>query len=245
MTLTSLDLVAGAYPLDCLQVTELASDGDFRSTEVTALRDESDFVITNPPFSLFREFLAWIREGGQQFSLISNKSAATYKETFPLIMNNELWVGARPWSGGMWFVVPDNATDYDKAENGKRLKNVPASWYTNIDHGRRHEELRYMTMAKNQEFNIRLLNKRAYVRYDNYDAIEVPVSNAIPCDYKGVMGVPISYLDKHCPEVFEIVGMSANGLVPEAMKLAHFKRHNEPFIDGKKTYQRIFIRAIN
>ena len=253
MTLTSLDLVAGAYPLDCLQITELQGDGDFRSAEVTALRDEADFVITNPPFSLFREFLAWIRAGGQRFSLIGNTNAITYKEVFPLIQAGGLWLGATGNNTDMVFKVPEGfevkESDRAKAErmgykgNYTRLGNT--CWFTSIDHGKRHERLDYLTMTKNLTYNTRLTGKPAYVRYDNYDAIEVPISNAIPSDYDGVMGVPISYLDKHCPEAFEIVGITeANGTGLSGTVWAADSGCKHALINGQKVYARVFIRAI-
>jgi hypothetical protein len=251
MTLTSLDLVAGAYPLDCLQITELQGDGDFRSAEVTALRDEADFVITNPPFSLFREFLAWIRAGGQRFSLIGNKNAITYKEVFPLIQAGEMWCGARSLSDDMLFAPPAGYTSQGQSAtsfrvvNGKTFLRASAVWFTNIDHGKRHERLDYLTMTKNLTYNTRLTGKPAYVRYDNYDAIEVPISNAIPSDYDGVMGVPISYLDKHCPEAFEIVGITeANGTGLSGTVWAADSGCKHALINGQKVYARVFIRAI-
>jgi hypothetical protein len=187
--------------IDDLEWSYLEGDGDFRSAEVTALRDEADFIITNPPFSLFREFLAWIRAGGQQFALVGNKNAITYKEVFPLIQADAMWVGFRSMSEQMWFQVPN-----DKTATGRRA--VPACWFTNIDHGKRHDPLNYMTQADNLKFNPKLRNKRdrTYVSYNNFEAIEVPVSSAIPSDYAGVMGVPITYLNDHCPDRFKIVG---------------------------------------
>ena len=189
--------------IDALEWDYLEGDGDFRSPEVTALRDEADFVITNPPFSLFREFLAWILEGGKPFAILGNKNCITYKEVFPLIRDNKIWSGSRSWAGGMWFRTVSN-DDYDKMDGDIRMKNVPSIWLTNIDHGRRHEPLSLMTMADNLRFSRHkeLRGKAAYDRYDNYDAIEVPFTDAIPSDYEGVMGVPISFLDKYCPEQF-------------------------------------------
>ena len=124
------------------------------------------------------------------------------------------------------------------------MKNVPSMWLTNIDHGRRHQPLPLMTMEQNLKFSKHkeIRGKDHYERYDNYDAIEVPYTDAIPSDYDGVMGVPISFLDKYCPEQFMVVGASDNGAIDDKYKLPHFKKHNEPYVNGKKTYKRIFIR---
>ena len=243
------DVDGGAkVDIDHLRWEYLGGDGDFKSSGVCALRDEADIIITNPPFSLFREFLAWIVEADKQFLIIGNINAITYKETFPLIKGNKAWLGPSISGGDRKFNVPDNvpleAASCGIDEDGKRYIRVKGvRWYTNLDHGRRHEPLRLMTMADNLKFSKHkeIRDKSGYERYDNYDAIEVPYTDAIPSDYDGVMGVPISFLDKYCPEQFEIVGMSANGIVPDNVKLPHFKRHNEPYIDGKKIYQRVMI----
>ncbi len=195
----------------------LKGDGDFRSEEVTKLRDEADIIITNPPFSLFREFLAWIIDAEKQFIIIGNQNAITYKEVFPLIKNNHIWLGSN--TGGsrkgnsMLFIVPLNyENQYVEEKNGKHLMQTSGKWFTNIDHGKRHEPLQLMTMADNLKYNKKLRKKLEkdygkieYPHYDNYDAIEVPMTEAIPSDYDGVMGVPITFLDKYCPEQFEIV----------------------------------------
>ena len=189
----------------------LDSDGDFRSEEVTALRDEVDMVITNPPFSLFREFLAWLIEGDVEFAVIGNMNAVTYKEVFPLFKENRLWRGATPNNGRIkWFRIPDDApvkSSVQRADpDGTRWQDVGNSvWFTNIEHGRRHEPLLLMTMEDNLIYGSKRVRQTAYPHYDNYDAIEVPETKGIPSDYAGVMGVPISFLDKHNPEQFEIV----------------------------------------
>lgn len=208
-TLTREAHATKSLNIDALEWDYLEGDGDFRSPEVTDLRDEADFIITNPPFSLFREFLAWIVEGKKPFAILGNKNCITYKEVFPLIRDNKIWSGSRSWAGGMWFRTVSN-DDYDRMDGDVRMKNVPSIWLTNIDHGRRHEPLSLMTMADNLRFSKHkeLRGKEAYDRYDNYDAIEVPFTDAIPSDYEGVMGVPISFLDKYCPEQFEILGCS-------------------------------------
>lgn len=200
--------------IDDLEWKYLEGDGDFRSAEVTKLRDEADIVITNPPFSLFREFLAWLVEAGKQFCMIGNMNAITYKEVFPLIKNNEMWLGATGFVTDMVFAVPANTivkpSDKAKAErlgyigNYTRLGN--SCWFTNIDHGRRHQPLPLMTMEDNLKFSKhKEIRERGYPKYDNYDAIEVPYTDAIPSDYDDAMGVPISFLDKYCPEQFNII----------------------------------------
>lgn len=211
----------GRIDIDDLQWQYMEGDGDFRSEEVTRLRDEADFIITNPPFSLFREFLSWIMEGGKKFAVIGNMNAITYKEVFPQIKNNKIWLGATGNGNDMVFGVPDGACvdEKDRAKaarlgyvgNYTRLGN--SCWYTSIEHGRRHKPLPLMTMADNLRFSKHkeLKGKDAYDHYDNYDAIEVPFTDAIPSDYDGVMGVPISFLDKYCPEQFEILGIFNHG----------------------------------
>ena len=208
----------GRIDIDDLQWQYLEGDGDFRSAEVTALRNEADVIVTNPPFSLFREFLAWIVEAEKLFLVIGNMNAITYKETFPLIKDNKIWLGATNFNTGMYFKVPADfvyASTYkfEREQNGEKVNRVPGvCWFTNIDHGRRHQPLPLMTMADNLKFSKHkeIRGKEAYEKYDNYDAIEVPYTDAIPNDYDGVMGVPISFLDKYCPEQFEIVGMCEN-----------------------------------
>jgi hypothetical protein len=198
----------------------LEGDGDFRSAEIKNLRSESDIIITNPPFSLFREFLAWIVEDSKQLLIIGNMNAITYKEVFPLIKENKLWLGATGNGTDMVFAVPAGAevaeSDRQKAARlgyiGDYTRLGNSCWFTNLDHGRRHQPLPLMTMADNLKFSKHkeIKDKVSYDRYDNYNAIEVPFTDAIPSDYDGVMGVPISFLDKYSPEQFEIVGMCEN-----------------------------------
>ena len=180
----------------------LEGDGDFRSAEVKALRDEADIIITNPPFSLFREFLAWVTDAGKKFVIIGNMNAITYKEVFPMLKDNETWLG---------FTHPKEFIQ----RNGTIKKFGNICWFTNLDHGQRHEPLLLDTMEHNLKFNKRLrkklekdYGKLEYPHYDNYDAIEVPFVEAIPSDYDGVMGVPITFLDKYNPEQFAILGVT-------------------------------------
>ncbi len=210
-TLTHDKTGDGKVDVDDLEWKYLKGDGDFKSAEIKHLRDEADIIITNPPFSLFKEFLAWVVEANKQFVMIGNKNAVTYKEVFPLIKANKMWSGRTEWSGGLWFETKDSA-DVDKVIGGVNMKNVSSVWYTNIDHGRRHQPLPLMTFEGNLKYSKHkeLQGKESYDKYDNYDAIEVPFTDAIPSDYDGVMGVPISFLDKYSPEQFEIVGMCEN-----------------------------------
>jgi len=198
--------------------TLLKEGGDFRSAECTKLLQEADIVVTNPPFSLFREFVALLAKYQKHFLIIGNVQAITYLEIFPLIKENKAWLGATIHSGDREFRVPDhyplNAASCRIDENGTKYIRVKGvRWYTNLDHGRRHQELPLMTMADNLRFSKHkeLKGKEAYSRYDNYDALEVPFTDAIPSDYDDIMGVPISFLDKYNPDQFEIVGNSDDG----------------------------------
>ena len=236
----------GKIDIEDLEWKYLEGDGDFRSEEVKRLRDEADIIVTNPPFSLFREFLAWILEKGlgvsgqelgeKKFLIIGNMNAITYKEVFPLIKDNKMWLGESIHSGDREFGVPKeyplNAAGWRIDEEGNhyiRVKGV--RWFTNLEHGRRHQPLQLMTMADNIKFSRHKdLRGKEYQKYDNYDAIEVPFTDAIPSDYDGVMGVPISFLDKYCPEQFEIV---------------KFRKGNDDkdlIVNGVCPYFRILIR---
>lgn len=227
----------------------LEGDGDFRSDEVTALRDEADMVITNPPFSLFREFVAWCVEGNVEFSIIGSKNAITYKEVFPLIKENKMWLGSGFSKGNAYFRIPEQmgrefAQGVYNSDSGLvHFRNI--DWFTNIQHGRRHEPLPLMTQADNERFNKKIIkNENSYKRYDNYDAIEVPVTAGIPSDYDGVMGVPISFLDKYCPEQFEIFGATESEGTGFSCGLYSGDSVKQATVDDKKVYKRIFIRHI-
>lgn len=241
----------GKIDIEDLEWDYLKGDGDFRSEEVTALRDEADIIITNPPFSLFREFLAWIVEAGKSFIMIGNKNAITYKEVFPLIKEDKLWVGATSFNKDLLFISPEkiNPNDYPKSAtrivDGEVFLRSPSIWVTNIDHGRRHEPLQLMTMEDNIRFNKRLKGQE-YQKYDNYKVINVPFTNAIPSDYDGVMGVPISFLDKYSPEQFKIVDANnyrENDSVP--YKSHGLIKDKDGTINGKPTYVRILIKHRN
>ena len=218
----------GKIDVDDLEWTYLEGDGDFKSKEIKKLRDEADIIITNPPFSLFREFLTWIVEADKLFVIIGNKNCVTYKEVFPLIKENKMWSGRTEWSGGLWFETKD-PNNVDKVIDGVNMKNVSSVWFTNIDHGRRHQALPLMTMEDNLKYSKHkeIIGKESYDKYDNYDAIEVPFTDAIPSDYDGVMGVPITFLDKYCPEQFEILGITktwfgmASKIYPEQIQVSN------------------------
>lgn len=264
----------GAINIDDLQWSYLDGDGDFRSEEVIALRDEADIVITNPPFSLFREFVAWLVVGQKKFSVIGNSNATTYSDIFPLIQRNLLWKGATANNTDMVFGVPKGTeikeSDKQKAErlgypaddeyDYTRLGN--SCWFTNIDHGRRHEPLQLMTIADNLKYSRhKEIRELGYLRYDNYDAVEVPYTDAIPSDCDKVIGVPITFLDKYNPDQFEIVGTTESNAPDNAFRTrvyssqecrdAYIARFGQPgvydlnasgVVDGVKVYKRILIR---
>lgn len=234
--------------IDDLNWRYLEGDGDFRSDEVKALRDEADIIITNPPFSLFHDFFEWINEAEKKFLIIGNINCITYQDVFPLLKANKIWLGngMGRWISG--FIVPDSyelyGTEAAVNEDGQRIVATNnCLWLTNLDHGRRHQPLELMTKADNEKFSKhKQVRENKYPAYENYDAIDVPFTDAIPIDYDGLMGVPITFMDKYNPEQFEIIGCSDNGAVDDKYKLPHFKKHNEPYIAGKKVYKRIFIR---
>ena len=268
----------GKIDIEDLEWKYLEGDGDFRSEEVKRLRDEADIIVTNPPFSLFREFLAGILEGRdlaakntkvakkngeglgvrgresgeKKFLIIGNMNAITYKEVFPLIKANKMWLGATGFVSDMVFAVPKGTVVppayKEKAERlgyvGDYTRLGNSCWFTSLEHGRRHQPLQLMTMADNIRFSRhKELRGKEYQKYDNYDAIEVPFTDAIPSDYEGVMGVPISFLDKYCPEQFEILGATesegkgfSNGLWKKESGVA------QPKVNNVRVYKRIFIR---
>lgn len=200
----------------------LEGDGDFRSDEVKALRDVADIIITNPPFSLFREFVAWIMEANKQFIIIGNVNAISYNEIFPLLKNNKMWLGyrfnKRVNGKNMTFRVPDSyemkGTELYINEKGEKFISVAGTgWFTNVDLKKRHEKIEMMTMEDNIKFNKKVKDsKTCYLKYDNYDALNVDFSEAVPSDYNGVMGVPITFLTKFNPEQFDIIGLAPERL---------------------------------
>jgi hypothetical protein len=237
----------GVINVDDLEWTYLEGDGDFRSDEVTALRDEADIIITNPPFSLFREFLAWIVEGNKDFVLIGNMNAITYKETFRLFADNKMWIGATNFNVGMYFFVPQtfvyaSTYKFEREIGGKKASRVPGvCWYTTIDHGRRHQPLALMTEADNIRFN-KAIGPEGYQKYDNYDAIEVPRTDAIPSDFSGVMGVPITFLSKYNPSQFEILDANDFRKPHQKIKSYGLVKDADGAVNGVNKYARILIR---
>lgn len=224
----------------------LKGDGDFSSDEVSKLRDEADIIITNPPFSLFLDFFAWLTKKDKKFLILCNKGAVSYKEVFPYVQRNQIWAGRTEWAGGMWFETKDE-NDVDKVINGLKMKNVASIWLTNIEHGRRHQPLQLMTLEDNLKFSRhKVLKDIGYVKYDNYDAIDVPYVDAIPSDYNGVMGVPITFLDKYCPEQFELIGLGTGDSAKELNISKNYRGRTDLAIteNGKKKcpFSRILIK---
>lgn len=198
----------------------LKQNGDFRSDECVEILKEADIVVTNPPFSLFREYIAQLMEYNKQFLVIGNKNAITYKEVIQYIKEDQLRIGYRNINSDIWFILPDDAEKWEKIVEGKKMKHVMACWYTNLDVAKHHEIMPLYKKYIPEE----------YPKYDNYDAINVNAVADIPADYDGVMGVPITYLDKHNPEQFEIV------------KFRKGDDEKDLTINGKSPYFRILIK---
>ncbi len=229
----------------------LKGDGDFRSPESIELLKQADIVVTNPPFSLFREYVAQLIDYEKQFVIIGNKNAITYKEIFKLIKDNKLWIGNTPMGVDMLFDVPkefaQKLISNKKEGSSYRLINgvvkgrAQAVWFTNLDHDKRHEDL----------ILYKTYNEAEYPKYDNYDAINVDKTSDIPIDYQGAMGVPITFLDKYNPEQFEILGIAGGSTRASAPKeflnevsyIPHPKdKGGSPILDGIPKYVRIIIR---
>lgn len=226
----------------------LKGDGDFQSSECIELLKQSDIVVTNPPFSLFREFIKQLFDHNKRFIIVGNMNAITYKEIFSLIKDDKLWLGNGFNAGNAYFATPNARNDfaagvYDEKTGLVKFRNC--HWFTNLDHGKRHQALSLMTMADNLKFNKKINSKSSYDYYDNYNAIDVPYTNAIPSDYKGVMGVPISFLDKYSPEQFEIIGSDyqiKDGKLPELIKVDWNGKLDRGYINGKRIYSRLLIK---
>ena len=261
-TLTKDKSGDGKIDFNDLEWTYLKGDGDFKSDEIKKLRDESDIIITNPPFSLFREFLGWLVEADKTFLVIGNINAITYKELFPLIQADKLWLGATNFNKGMYFKVPEgfiyaDTYKFERQQNGEKVNRVPGvCWFTNIDHGRRHQPLPLMSMSDNLKFSKHkeIKGKTSYDQYENYDGIDIPFTDAIPNDFEGVMGVPITFLDKYSPEQFEIIwqasGNTRASAPKEILQRLNYRPHSEDrggctIVNGKRTYGRILIKHRN
>lgn len=245
---------------DDLEWEYLEGDGDFRSKEVIKLRDEADFIITNPPFSLFREFFNWLIESQKKFLCICNKNILSAKDVFPYVMKNKVWGGSTRASQDLLFNIPKEIADYYlknekegskyRIVNGKVMGRSASIWLTNIEHGIRHQPLDLMTMADNIKFCTHkdLKGLKEYIHYVNYDAIEVPSYKSIPSDFDGEMGVPISFLGYYCPEQFVIIGSSLELADMNIIKSKLGKLNGGPrfYIEEegeiKRMYERIIIR---
>ena len=234
---------SGVPSAEDIGIHHLEGNGDFRSPECIKLLKGADIVVTNPPFSLFREYVAQLMEYDKKFIIIGAKNAITYKEIFPFIKDDKMWVGYKTMSGSLLCDVPQRYVEeikrnYNKASykiiDGKLKMLCPAMWYTDLDHQKRHEELILYKRYSPEEFP----------KYDNYDAIEVSKTKEIPYDFDGAMGVPISFLDKHNPEQFEIIGLSASaGYRKEIVGLPFLgDRDARPKLGNRTTYARIFIK---
>ena len=218
--------------------TPMHGNGGFNTPEGLALIDEADIIVTNPPFSLFREFISIMTEHNKKFLIIGNTNAITYKEVFPLIKENKLWLGVSSFNTGMYFLVGDDfvyadSYKFDKEKDGEKVSRVASvCWYTNLDHKKRHEE---MILYKKY-------NEEEFPQYDNYKAIEVSKTCDIPMDYEGVMGVPISFLDKFSPDQFEIIGITENADYLKPFYVEGCKTYHRGIINGQVKYARILIR---
>jgi len=248
----------GKIDINDLEWEYLKGDGDFNSKEIKDLRDEADIIITNPPFSLFRGFLSWIIEADKKVLIIGNLNAITYKEVFPLIQADALWLGATNFNKGMYFQVPEDfvysATyKFDREQNGVKVSRVPGvCWFTNIDHGRRHQPLGLMSMEDNVKFSRHKdVKGKEYQYYENYNAIEVPFVDAIPIDFDGIMGVPITFIDKYSPEQFDIIWQASGNTKASAPKEVLASLSYDPIkadkgggavVNGKMKFGRILIK---
>jgi hypothetical protein len=231
--------------------TPLDGNGDFRSEECIELLKQADIVVTNPPFSLFRDYIKQLFEHNKKFSIIGNMNAITYKEVFPKLKDNNIWIGATNFNTGMYFQVPDDfeyadTYKFERKRNDVKVNRVPGvCWFTNLDHGHRHRPVHFMTTAENLKFNKNLKGRESYDYYDNYTAIDVPFADAIPRDFDGIMGVPISFLNKYNPDQLEIVGRADANIANEKNQyhISGFAdKGGAPMLSGAFVYKRILIK---
>lgn len=225
----------GRIDIDDLEWHYLEGDGDFRSKEVCQLRDQADIIVTNPPFSLFREFVAWIVSAQKKFLIIGSQGSVGYKEIFPMIRDNQIWLGNGFESGNAYFKFNGDVSGFANGVYNQEtglVKFRNCCWITNMEHGRRHEPMRLMSMKDNLRFGKHKdLIENGYVKYENYDAIDVPYTDSIPNDYNGVMGVPVTFLDKYCPEQFEIIGFGS-GYLGQSIGIKGITREHKQMMKG-------------
>lgn len=243
----------GVIDVEDLRWEYLEGNGDFRSDEVRVLRDESDVVITNPPFSLFREIISWLIDGDTHFALIGHQNAITYREVFELIQANRVWLGKGfPRNMAHFYTPYTPHSQWIEQEGEGVIRVAGVQWFTNIEHGRRHQPLQLMTMADNIKYSKHAeVRDRGYNAYDNFDAIDVPFTDAIPSDYRGAMGVPITFLTKYNPDQFEIVGSFNAGAAGEELGATPTEIvskgksmiWNGPVVDKQPLYKRIIIKS--
>lgn len=220
-------------------IKQLNGDGDFRSPECVELLKQADIVVTNPPFSLFREYILQLIQYDKKFIILGNQNAITYKEIFQLFREDKIWVGIDNF-GTKWFEVPNeydiNTESRKKVEDGKKYFSMGnIMWFTNLENQKRHEEI---ILYRNYV-------PEDYPKYDNYDAIEVSRYTDIPIDYEGVMGVPVSFLNKYNPSQFEIVGSDYEvklGLLPDLLNKNWDGKTDRAYLNGRRLYSRILIR---
>ena len=217
-----------------IKKTLLNQNGDFRGLESINLLKESDIVVTNPPFSLFREYIEQLVEYDKKFLIIGNLNAIMYKEVFPLIKENRLWLGPSLDGRNIWFQIPDDYEKYHRIIDGKKYAFVAGTvWYTNLTHKKRNEELILFKTYEGHEED--------YPYYDNYNAIEVNRVVNIPIDYEGFMGVPITFMNKYNPKQFDIFGITNTGEENPGIRYEGTP-HGRPVVNGKEIYARILIR---
>lgn len=218
------------------ETKDLQGSGDFCSEECLELLKQADVVVTNPPFSLFREYVAQLMQYNKKFIIIGDKNCITYKEVFPYIKENKLFIGVKPMSGSLWFPTPaSHHSKHNKMFNGKMMSPIACCWFTNIEHKKRNTPIDLY----------KKYNPTDYPKYDNYDAINVDKTSDIPLDYEGIMGVPISFLDKYCPTQFEIIDARTVALNDRQKNKSTFLiKDADSAINGKPTYARIAIKKI-
>ena len=225
----------GRIDIDDLEWHYLEGDGDFRSREVCKLRDEADIIVTNPPFSLFREFVAWLVSAQKYFLIIGSQGSVGYKEIFPLIKDNRIWLGNGFEAGNAYFKFNGDTSGFANGVYNQEtglVKFRNCCWIKNMEHGRRPEPMKLMSMKDNLRFGRHKdLIENGYLKYENYDAIDVPYTDSIPIDYEGVMGVPVTFLDKYCPEQFEIIGFGS-GYLGQSIGIKGIPKEHKQLMKG-------------